>query len=159
MQERTTDPKKSYRKFKSSLYSQGDGIHSTCKQERAALTEIPVQALAGTEGEGITTSLLRFLGRYGYLFLNNLPICSKQMCKTLCQNCPSQNCVQRPAIKPNPNLLSWCVCTTACTDTGWKNIRKKDHSATGKKTEKKKKDKEKSCQELSAYLQVKEKPD
>jgi len=31
------------------------------------------------------------------------------------------------------------VCTTACTDTGWKNIRKKDHSATGKKTEKKKK--------------------
>jgi len=25
------------------------------------------------------------------------------------------------------------VCTTAFTDTGWKNIRKKDRSATGKK--------------------------
>jgi hypothetical protein len=39
------------------------------------------------------------------------------------------------------------VCTTAFTDTGWKNIRKKDHSATGKKTEKtekKEKDKERS---------------
>jgi hypothetical protein len=36
------------------------------------------------------------------------------------------------------------VYTTAFIDTGWKNIRKKDHSATGKKTEKKEKDKERS---------------